>query len=278
MLCLLPSGALSLGGVRAISEGEKLNVALTSFGKDSFAQILVGLKHGVHIDVALYARVMFDEQISGEIPEHEEFIQEKAIPFLKREGIEFVTVQAENKTYTSLFNRVIGSGEYAGRLWAWPLCGRCYINRDLKARPMARYKRCNWAGLDVTQFAGIAKNEENRLARMGNYKARSLLAEFGYDESECYDICRRNNLLSPCYEFTGRNGCFFCPNAKRKELRHLYDNHPELWGRLMDLQALPNKSTELFNRSETFYDINDEFDLDDRQISIFDILQEGSAE
>ena len=52
-----------------------------------------------------------------------------------------------------------------------------------------------------------------------------------------------------------RNGCFFCPNAKLPELRHLRRYHPDLWARLLRLQALPYKPTEKFNRTMTLYDI-----------------------
>ena len=64
-------------------------------------------------------------------------------------------------------------------------------------------------------------------------------------------------------------GCWFCPNAKRKELRHLYDYHPNLWERMLELQALPNKVSEKFNRRETFSDIDEEFRLEDAQESLF---------
>ena len=37
--------------------------------------------------------------------------------------------------------------------------------------------------------------------------------------------CEKAGLLSPVYAFTDRGGCWFCPNAKRAELRHLYDHH-----------------------------------------------------
>lgn len=49
-------------------------VASCSFGKDSLAAIIVSEEHGVHIDEAIYCRIMFDDQISAELPEHEEFI------------------------------------------------------------------------------------------------------------------------------------------------------------------------------------------------------------
>ena len=74
-------------------------------------------------------------------------------------------------------------------------------------------------------------------------------------------------LLSPVYEFTDRGGCWFCPNGKKKELRHLYDHHPDLWARMLELQALPGKVSEKFNRTESFSDIDERFRMEDAQKS-----------
>jgi len=97
----------------------------------------------------------------------------------------------------------------------------------------------------------------------------SLLDKYNCTEEDAKQLCQRAGLLSPVYTFTTRGGCWFCPNAKRKELRHLYDYHPNLWKRMLELQALPNKVSEKFNRSETFSDIDAEFRLEDAQESLF---------
>lgn len=100
----------------------------------------------------------------------------------------------------------------------------------------------------------------------------SLLDKYGYIERDAFDLCKRYGLLSPIYEFAERNGCFFCPNAKEKELRHLYDYHPDLWGRMLELQNAPNKCTELFNREFTFAQIDSNFRFDDTQITFDEVL------
>ena len=53
-----------------------MRVASCSFGKDSLAAIIVAEQHGLHIDRAVYCRIMFDDTTSAELPEHEEFIHE----------------------------------------------------------------------------------------------------------------------------------------------------------------------------------------------------------
>ena len=49
-------------------------IASCSFGKDSLGTILLAQKYGEPLDEAVYCEVMFDQNISGEVPEHRDFI------------------------------------------------------------------------------------------------------------------------------------------------------------------------------------------------------------
>ena len=101
-------------------------------------------------------------------------------------------------------------------------------------------------------------------------KTISLLEKYQKTERDAADICKRAGLYSPAYAFSDRNGCFFCPNAKERELRHLYECYPDLWARLLECQGAPNKATELFNRKERFDEIDQRFRNEDAQMSLFD--------
>lgn len=253
------------------AQGEKplKYIASCSFGKDSIATVLLALEHGEPLDGILYCEVMFDENISAEVPEHKEFIYNVAIPYFERVGVKTEIVRGK-KTFVELFNKVVGAkGTYAGKIWSWPLCGRCYVQRDCKARPLDAYKKAAWGGQDVIQYIGYSGDEDTRIARLDGTTKISLLDKYGIGGDEARAICQKHGLYSPIYEFSRRNGCFFCPNAKEKELRHLYDHHPELWARLLELQALPGKATEKFNRERRLCDIDEDFRIDDAQCDIF---------
>lgn len=174
--------------------------------------------------------------------------------------------------------RIIQKGPCTGRHKGFPLCGRCVIQRDCKIPPINKYKR--QLAEDTIQYIGNAKDEQERLIRLDGKTRVSLLEKYGIEEDDTFEICRKHGLLSPIYEFTDRGGCFFCPNAKEKELRHLYDHHRDLWNRLLALQKVQNKATELFNRDFRFDEIDAMFKMDDMQMSIFDFLdmKEGDSE
>lgn len=234
-------------------------LASCSFGKDSLATILLAKKHGEPLDEAVYCEVMFDKTISGEVPEHRDFIYTKGIPTLERMGVK-VTVLRSEKTYVDLFTGRITRGPKKGMVRSFPVCGKCYVQRDCKLKPILRYQKT--LPPDTVQYIGYAKDEQERLLRLEGNRV-SLLEKYNCTEQEAKELCQQTGLLSPVYAFTDRGGCWFCPNAKQKELRHLYDHHPDLWNRMLELQAIPGKVSEKFDRKRRFSDIDALFRQED---------------
>lgn len=225
-------------------------IASCSFGKDSLAQILVGLEHGEPIDEVMYCEVMFTDQISAEFPEHRDFIYEVAIPKLKESyGLNTIVLRSTQNMWKD-FHTIRVRGANAGKMRGFPIPGLCTINRDCKLAPIRQYLKEQTE--EYTQYIGIAADEPVRLARLKSNEI-SLLAKYEITEQMATDICRSTGLLSPIYEFTNRNGCFFCPNASLNELRYLYNHHPKLWSMLRQLQDTPNTSRTFFTRSKSIY-------------------------
>lgn len=233
------------------------HIASCSFGKDSIAQIIVGMEHGEPIDVIIYSEVMFTDQISGEYPEHRDFIYNVAIPKLKELYNLDTIVLRSDKTMWDDFHTVRVRGSTKGLLRGFPIPGLCNINRDCKVPPIRRY--LNEQGDDFIQYVGIAADEPERLKRLEGTNKVSLLDKYGVTEKDAMEICERYGLLSPIYKISNRNGCFFCPNARKSELKHLYYNHPDLWNLLRELQATTNTSRRSFTRNQTIYELEEEF-------------------
>ena len=65
-------------------------VASCSGGKDSVATLLLAAQHNEPLDEAVFSEVMFDQDTSGEVPEHRDFIYDRLKPFCEKElGIKF---------------------------------------------------------------------------------------------------------------------------------------------------------------------------------------------
>lgn len=88
-------------------------VASCSYGKDSMAMVLLALERNLPLDEVIYCEVMFANNISGEHPEHREFIHSTAVPFLKSVGIKSTIIKSK-KTYLDLFCRPVTRGPQEG--------------------------------------------------------------------------------------------------------------------------------------------------------------------
>lgn len=161
-------------------------IASCSFGKDSIATILLALEHDEPLDRVVFSEVMFDHarNISGEIPEHIGWIYDTAIPKLHDMGIHVDVVRAE-RDYCYFFANAVGGGN-AGKIYGFPLGGKCFINRDCKVAPIRKYLAEIAGGplrakTNIVQYIGIAADEPRRLAKLTENKI-SLLAKYGYTE------------------------------------------------------------------------------------------------
>lgn len=201
---------LSHQGSRCV--GPLKHVASCSFGKDSLATILLALEHGEPLDEAVYCEVMFDKEISGEVPEHRDFIYTTAIPALERRGVK-VTVLRSEKTYVDLFTGKITRGPKKGLLRSFPICGRCAVQRDCKLKPILRYQKS--LPPDTVQYIGIAKDEQERLLRLAGNRV-SLLDKYNCTEEDAKQLCQRAGLLSPVYTFTTRGAVGSALTPKEK--------------------------------------------------------------
>lgn len=87
----------------------KIHIASCSFGKDSIATILLALENNEPLDRVVFSEVMFDHSrnISGELPEHIEWVYSTAIPRLEEMGIKVDVVKAE-KDYLHFFTNAVG--------------------------------------------------------------------------------------------------------------------------------------------------------------------------
>lgn len=254
-------------------------IASCSFGKDSIATILLAREHNEPLDEIVYCEVMFDKDISGELPEHRDFIYNKAIPTFENWGYK-VTVLHSKNTYIDLFYRMVKESKTEsrnGKIRGFPMNMGCHTNSGAKIPPIREYWKSQKE--DVTQYVGIAIDEPLRLDRVVQSKNQvSLLQKYEYTEEMSRQKCIEYDLLSPIYNFSNRGGCWFCPNQKMQELRHLRDNHKELWNKLIELSK-NDTANPYFNtfRKTTVQGLEEQFMWEDRQMNIFDYIKESEV-
>lgn len=253
-----------------------------SGSKDSTASIILDHIHGLPPSKIIMSEVMFDNKrgISGELPEHMEWVHNKAVPLFRQWGYDVKILRAK-KDYLDLFYHVIEKSKYQeriGKYAGFPIGGMCAINSRIKIKAIHNfYKKINE---DYTQYVGIAIDEPRRLECLNGTNRISLLARYGYTENMAYELCKQYDLLSPIYEFTQRGGCWFCPNSTYSEFAHVKTKYPELWNELKQLSIEKNLVLAGFKYGKTFDEVNKKVDaiIDHKQYEAQQITFEEVSE
>lgn len=255
-------------------EKKKLYVASCSFGKDSIATILLALENNEPLDRVVFAEVMFDHEkgISGEIPEHIEWIYNTAIPKLESMGVKVDVVRAK-RDYVQLCNTIYKRGTRIGYRYGFQAGGVCFANSELKIQPIRTYHSTFSKYYDIIQYVGIASNEPQRLKRLEGTNKVSLLAKYGYTEAMAMAKCKEYDLISPVYLLSHRGGCWFCANAKISLFIHIRYHYPNLWNELRSLDKIENRIHGKFKYGKTLQQVEKEMDAKEinnkLQLSLF---------
>lgn len=251
-------------------------IASWSGGKDSTASIILAHEHNEPLDLIIFSEVMFDKNISGELPEHIDFIKNKAIPKFEKWGYETKILHSD-RAYMDCFYRKPSRGKFKNseKRCGFPMMMKCVINRDCKMRQIRKF----WKEIkdDFAQYIGIAIDEPVRMERIAKTENNiSLLEKYGYTERMAFDLCKKYDLLSPIYDFSPRGGCWFCPNARYAELKHLRTNHRNLWDKLLKLENEPNLIVSKWNNltNTSIHDWEERFYWEEQQMTIFDFMEE----
>lgn len=114
-------------------------VASCSGGKDSVATLLLAAQHNEPLDEAVFSEVMFDQDTSGEVPEHRDFIYDRLKPFCEKKlGIKFTILHAD-KTYDDVFHHVITRGPHKGEVrMGWYVCSQSGLQNPASPQVQCR--------------------------------------------------------------------------------------------------------------------------------------------
>ena len=136
--------------------------------------------------------------------------------------------------------------------------GQANTKNDFSDSPMRKGRKIN-----IVQYLGIAADEPLRIKKhIGKPNIVMPLVEIGWDEDLCGLISGYQNLLSPTYETSMRDGCWFCHNQGVEQLRNLRKKHPDLWALLLKWDA--DSPVTFKPDGHTVHDFDARFALEDQ--------------
>lgn len=254
------------------------HIARISYGKDSLKMLEVIRSRGLPLDRITTTDVWATDTISANLPQMDAFKARMDQWIWDNYRIEVEHLCARNpdgskRTYEQMFYHVPqrrsqsvlseSTGVPSSRPNGFPAqispwCRKLKI--DKVKTPFLDGPIPQRASKNIVEYIGIAADEPKRFSQL-NDKKRAPLVEFGIEEECCGLYCKYNNILSPSYETSFRDGCWFCHNQGVDQLRILRRNHPNLWNLLMkwDLDSPVSFKAD----GHTVHDFDERFRMED---------------
>ena len=222
-----------------------MNVVSWGGGTNSTAMIIGMYLHKIPIDLILFA------DPGAEQPRTYEFV-ETFNGWLTAHGLPEITPvwhRDKEGNRLTLEAECLASGTLPAIAYGFKRC-------SLKHKIGPQEVFCNnhpgcravWeSGQRVHKYIGYDAGETRRIQHAApidemdkKYEKHYPLYEWGWDRAECVRVIERAGLPKP-----GKSSCFFCPSMKKKEIKALWEEYPELFERAVALEhnAAPNLKT-----------------------------------
>lgn len=193
-----------------------------SGGKDSTAMLLMMIEKGIRIDEIICI------DTTKEFPQMYEHI-EKVENFIR---IEITKVKIDFDYWFG--EHVKTKGKNIGEVgYGWPDFGNRWCTALKREAGKKFIKTSDF------EYQGIAYDELKRLENNKNRNIWYPLVAWEMTESDCLQYCYDKGFdWGGLYEKMKRVSCWCCPLSRIGELRTLYNEFPELWTRLQEMDKL----------------------------------------
>ena len=149
------------------------------------------------------------------------------------------------------------------RGYGWPRMWSRWCTRVLKQEPTQRYLKS--VG-DYIQYIGIAADEPKRHVNIPKNTVHPLY-DWGVTEKMALQYCYEHDFdWGGLYKQFKRVSCWCCPLQGINELRNLRKHYPELWQKLIAMDAMRKYK---FSPRFSVKDLELRFAIEERQLSLF---------
>jgi hypothetical protein len=203
-------------------------------GVDSTAMILGLYEKNLPIDLILFA------DTGGERPETYAHI-ENFSKWLLSKGLPSITIVKrvrKDGSYESLEEESLRSKTLPSIAYGYKKCSQKH-----KIAPQDKYcnhwqPALNWwkTGQKCAKYIGYDAGETRRADNAAKrddpkYEYIYPLIEWQWEREDCLDALKRHDIQN-----VAKSACFFCPSSKPKEIVDLYEKHPDLLQRALNIE------------------------------------------
>lgn len=202
---------------------------------------------GYPLDAIVAVDVWATDDLPAELPPMLAFKDEWDRKCEERFGIPVTRICAKDidgkkKTYEDVFYRKRKESKdpnKIGQINGFPHTNRSWCRKELKTNALRKANIinliCSEKGKRPIYYVGISADEDPRASRLIDTPDRVLpLVDIGWGEEKCREIAEELGMLSPVYQNSFRDGCWFCHYQGREQMRFLRKNYPELWEKLLE--------------------------------------------
>lgn len=200
-------------GLRKEGAPQARHILSLGAGINSTALMIWLIQNEKPLDEAVFA------DTGGEVPETYQTVR-KARAYLKARKIPLRTVKANGTLYDRCWRRKV----IPSQIWRWS-------TRDFKVKPIHRYYKSLKA--HIYQYIGIAYDEIHRMKDSREPYVTNLypLVDEKLTRDDCIEVIKEAGFPMPV-----RSGCFFCPFNSTERWVWLYENHPRLYRKAVNLE------------------------------------------
>lgn len=231
-------------------------IASCSCGKDSLAMVLMLIEKKYPLDYVLF----FD---AGKEFKSIYKNWEKLTKILEKNNIGYRRLFPPKSFdyYFSEHNVKTRSGEFK-KGYSW--CGGCARwMTSIKVNVINSFYDL-FLGETIIEYVGIAKDETERVSFKREERTIKIypLIYWGMSENDCLVKCyksgfdwKESNGID-LYDVLDRVSCFCCGNKNLRELKAMYENLPEYWQKLREMQL---KTERPFRENESIEELEKRF-------------------
>jgi len=192
--------------------------------------------------------------VGDEKPETYYYIENYLKPFCKEKGIEWVTVRSKLGTLMTycLRKKIIPT-----RMFRW-------CTSKFKITPIRKFvKKMGATSKEPwTQDIGITTDEIHR-QNGGKYDVQYLISEYPLIEyRETRKDCA-NGIEQMGYPVPPKSGCYYCPYAKKFEIKKLHAEHKDLYDKADKMEQNNTRYPEMTLFNKPLSNLNEIESLDD---------------